>query len=300
MAWIWAALSVIVFVYLLQELVSPTKKKRLPPGPRGLPILGHLHLLGKNPNQDLYHLARKHGSIMGLRLGFMPAVIISSPSGAELVLKTHDRVFANRPRSEASKYIWYEHKNMAFGQYGPYWRNMRKLCTVELLSSRRIKQFGAMRKAELELLVSSLKRAAEMREIVDLSAMVSGLIGNMNCLMVFGRKYTDRDLDNEKGFKMMTMEALEFAGKFNLADYFPCVGFLDLLGMNRKMKRLSKTFDRFLEKIIDDHVKNKQEKKQTQDFVDTMMAIMESGKAEFQFDRRHIKAVLLISFTHGS
>ncbi|KAL0395594.1 UNVERIFIED_CONTAM: cytochrome [Sesamum calycinum] len=178
---------------------------------------------------------------------------------------------------------------------------MRKLCTLELLSNRRINQFGGMRKVELELLVSSLKRAAEMREIVDLSARVSGLIGDMNCLMVFGRKYADRDLDHEKGFKILIMEAMEFAGKFNLADYFPYIGVLDLQGMNRKMKSLSKSFDKFLEKIIDDHVKNKQEKKQTKDFVDTIMAIMESGKAEFQFDRRHVKAVLLKNcFVSGS
>ncbi|KAK4411613.1 cytochrome [Sesamum angolense] len=257
MAWMWAAVSVIVLIYLLQDLLSPTKKKRLPPGPRGLPILGHLHLLGKNPHQDLYHLAQKHGPIMGLRFGSVPAVVVSSPAGAELVLKTHDLFFANRPRIEASKYIWYEQKNLVFGQYGPYWRNMRKLCTLELLSTRRINQFGAMRKVELELLVSSLKRAAEMREIVDLSARVSGLIGDMNCL-IFREE-----------------------------------------GMNQKMKNLSKTFDRFLEKIIDDHVKNKQEKKQTKDFVDTMMEIMESGKAEFQFDRRHVKAVLLDLFIAG-
>ncbi|KAL0461170.1 UNVERIFIED_CONTAM: cytochrome [Sesamum latifolium] len=293
MAWTWAAVLVIVLVYLLQELLSPTKKKRLPPGPRGLPILGHLHLLGKNPHQALYHLARRHGPIMGLRFGFVPAVVVSSPAGAELVLKTHDLVFANRPRNEASKYIWYEQKNLVFGQYGPYWRNMRKLCTLELLSNRRINQFEAMRKVELELLVSSLKRAVEMREIVDLSARVSGMIGDMNCLMVFGRKYADRDLDHDKGFKILTMEALEFGGKFNLANYFPYIGLLDLQGMNRKMKSLSKTFDKFLEKIIDDHVKNKQEEKQSKDFVDTMMEIMESGKAEFQFDRGHVKALLL-------
>ncbi|KAL0424425.1 UNVERIFIED_CONTAM: cytochrome [Sesamum radiatum] len=230
MAWMWAAVSVIVLICLLQELLSPTKMKRLPPGPRGLPIIGHLHLLGKNPHQDLYHLAQKHGPIMRLRFGFVPAVVVSLPAGAELVLKTHDLVFANRPRIEASKYI---------------------------------------------------------------CARVSGLIGDTNCLMVFGRKYADRDLDHEKGFKILIMEAMEFAGKFNLADYFPYIGVLDLQGMNRKMKSLSKSFDKFLEKIIDDHVKNKQEKKQTKDFVDTIMAIMESGKAEFQFDRRHVKAVLL-------
>nr|XP_016437547.1 PREDICTED: cytochrome P450 CYP736A12-like [Nicotiana tabacum] len=35
------------------------------------------------------------------------------------------------------------------------------------------------------------------------------------------------------------------------------------------------------------------DKKKTKDFVDTMMSIMQSGEAKFQFDRRHVKAVLL-------
>ncbi|KAL0424423.1 UNVERIFIED_CONTAM: cytochrome [Sesamum radiatum] len=295
MAWMWAAVSVIVLVYLLQELLSPTKKKRLPPGPRGLPILGHFHLLGKNPHQDLYHLARKHGPIMGLRLGFVPAVVVSSPAGAELVLKTHDLVFASRPRNEAAWYISYEQRNLVFLPYGPYWRNIRKLCTLKLLSNLRINQFQAMRKAELGLLVSSLKQAAELREIVDLSARVSGLSGDMNCLMIFGKKYADRDLD-EKGFKAVISEVVAIGAKFNLADYFPGIGVLDLHGMHRKMKRLRKIFDGFLDKIIDEHVQNKQEKKGTEDFVDTMMAIMESGEAEFEFDRRNVKAVLFVSF----
>ncbi|KAK4411614.1 cytochrome [Sesamum angolense] len=268
MAWMWAAVSVIVLVYLLQELLSPTKKKRLPPGPRGLPILGHFHLLGKNPHQDLYHLARKHGPIMGLRVGFVPAVVVSSPAGAELVLKTHDLVFASRPRNEAAWYISYEQRNLVFLPYGPYWRNIRKLCTLKLLSNLRINQFQAMRKAELGLLVSSLKQAAELREIVDLSARVSGLSGDMNCLMIFGKKYADKDLD-EKGFKAVISE------------------------------RLRKIFDGFLDKIIDEHAQNKQEKKETEDFVDTMMSIMESGEAEFEFDRRNVKAVLFDLFIAG-
>ncbi|KAI3462018.1 hypothetical protein Pfo_018681 [Paulownia fortunei] len=299
MAWIWTALSVIILVYLLQELLSLTKKKRLPPGPRGLPILGHFHLLGMNPHQDLCHLARKHGPIMGLRLGFVPAIVVSSPAAAELVLKTNDLVFASRPRSDAANYISYEQRNLVFGPYGPYWRNMRKLCTFELLSNHRINQFQPMRKAELGLLVSSLKQAAEMMETVDVSARVSALIGDMNCLMVFGRKFADRDLD-EKGFKAVITETLQVGARFNLADYFPYIGVLDLQGMNSRMKELSKIFDGFLEKIIDDHVRNKQEKKQTEDFVDTMISIMESGEAGFEFDRRHVKAVLLDLLVAGT
>ncbi|EYU26906.1 hypothetical protein MIMGU_mgv1a020449mg, partial [Erythranthe guttata] len=80
------------------------------------------------------------------------------------------------------------------------------------------------------------------------------------------------------------MEAMEMGGKFNLADYFPFIGVLDLQGMNRRMKVLRKIFDGFLEKIIDDHLHKKHEKKEeTKDFVDVMMGIIVSGEAGFEF-----------------
>ncbi|KAG8383463.1 hypothetical protein BUALT_Bualt04G0015800 [Buddleja alternifolia] len=239
----------------------------------------------------LHHLAQKHGPIMHMRLGYVPVVVVSSPAAAELVLKTHDLVFSGRPRLQASKYISYDQRNIIFASYGPYWRNMRKLCTLELLSHLKIKQFQPMRRTELGLLVSSLKQAAEIHEIVDVSAKIAALSGDMTCLMVFGRKYVDNDLD-EKGFKAVIEEALQVVATPNLGNYFPCLRVLDLQGLTRSVKRVSKTFDEFLEKIIDDHVQNK-ENNETQDFVHTMMGIMESGEAGFEFDRRNVKAVLL-------
>ncbi|KAG8383459.1 hypothetical protein BUALT_Bualt04G0015400 [Buddleja alternifolia] len=229
---------------------------------------------------------------MYLRFGSVPTIVVSSPGAAELFLKTHDLIFANRPHHEASSYLGYEQRNIVFGKYGPYWRNMRKLSTVELLSNLKISQFQPMRRAELGLLVSSLKQAAEKREIVDMSLRIMSLSADMTCLMVFGKKYGDRDLD-EKGFKEVMKETMEEAAAFNLGDYFPYLRRLDLQGSARRLKILSKIFDGFLERIIDEHVQNKQEKGQSQDFVDTMMGIMESGEAGFQFDRRHVKAVLL-------
>ncbi|KAH6835146.1 hypothetical protein C2S53_003631 [Perilla frutescens var. hirtella] len=287
MGWIWMFLSSIVFVCLV---LGPKNRKRLPPGPIGIPIIGHFHLLGKTPHRDLCNLARKHGPIMSLRFGFVPAVVVSSPAAAELFLKTHDLVFASRPRIEVARWLSYGQRNLAFGPYGPYWRNMRKLCTLQLLSNFKINQFGPMRKTEVGLLVGSLKLAAESRDTVDLSARITAVIADMNCLLILGRKYSD------PGFKSLFTETFEVAGEFNLADFFPYVGVLDLQGMNRRLKRLSNTFDGLIEKIIDDHIQNNIEMKQKQseeDFVDTMMSIMDSGEAGFEFDRRHVKAVLL-------
>lgn len=97
----------------------------------------------------------------------------------------------------------------------------------------------------------------------------------------------------------MVAEALQVGAKFNLGDYFPYLGAIDLQGLTRQMKDLSKIFDGFLEKMIDEHVEKKDEKKETVDFVDTMLRIIESGEAEFEFDRRHVKAVLLDMFIAG-
>ncbi|KAF3639056.1 putative inactive receptor kinase-like [Capsicum annuum] len=62
-------------------------------------------------------------------------------------------------------------------------------------------------------------------------------------------------------------------------------------GITDRLKALSRVFDEFLEKIIG-HAQSK-EQRETKDFVDTMMDIMQSGEAGFKFDRSHVKAVLL-------
>nr|GMD59657.1 cytochrome P450 CYP736A12-like [Ipomoea batatas] len=247
MAWLWTALAVFAALSLIHGLVKKMKGKKLPPGPRGLPILGHLHLIGKNPHQDLNKLAKQHGPIMYLRFGFVDNIVVSSPQAAELFLKTHDLVFANRPPNEAAKYISYDQKNLSFSQYGPYWRSMRKLCTLQLL--------------------------------------------NMTCRMVFGKKYEIKDID-ERGFKGLIKEGMQLTAKPNLGNYYPYLGKLDLQGFTRQMKAIAKSFDRFLERIIDDH-EQRGSISETKDFVDIMLSIMKSGETEFQLTREHVKTTLL-------
>ncbi|WOG81803.1 hypothetical protein DCAR_0100954 [Daucus carota subsp. sativus] len=293
MAWTWIIL-VIVLTCILWPWLKKKAQRKLPPGPKGLPIIGHLHLLGKNPHQDLQKLAEKHGPIMSMHVGFVHKIIVSSPDAAEKFLKTHDLNFAGRPSLEVAKHIGYEQRNLSFSTYGPYWRNMRKLCTLELLSNVKINSFQAMRKKVLGELVNVLEHAAQEHVAVDISTRITSMTSDFSSQMVFGKKFEDKEF-GERGFKGVIQEGTKLAVTFNLGDYFPYIGGLDLQGLTRKMKAIANIWDQFLEKILDEHEQPK-EHGQAKDFVHTMLGIMKSGYSEFEFDRCHVKAILMDMF----
>ncbi|KAL2343004.1 hypothetical protein Fmac_004289 [Flemingia macrophylla] len=289
---IWIAIIVLVCLACVWLRGSKNKAKELPPGPKGLPILGSLLKLGANPHRDLHQLAQKYGPIMYLRLGFVPTIVVSSPQAAEQFLKTHDLVFASRPPHEAAKYISWNQRNLSFGEYGSYWRNMRKMCTLELLSQNKINSFRGTREEELDLLIEIVREAANDGAVVDLSAKVATLTADMACRMVLGKKYMDQDLD-EKGFKAVIQEAMHLSATPNIGDYIPYIGKLDLQGLIKRMKAVSKIFDDFFEKIIDEHVQSKTGEDKTKDFIDVMLGFVGTEESEYRIERPNIKAIML-------
>ncbi|KAJ1376173.1 Cytochrome P450 [Sesbania bispinosa] len=197
------------------------RRRRIPPGPPGFPVIGNLHMLGKLPHRTLEALAKRYGPVMSLRLGQVPTIVISSSESADQFLKTHDVVFASRPRLEASNYLTYGSKGLVFSEYGAYWRNMRKICTLKLLSSSKVDSFAPLRNRELQLTVKSLTKL--VGEVVDLSEVVQNLVEDIVYKMVLGCSR-----DDEFGLKGLIHQGMNLTGTFNLADYVPCLGPLDL------------------------------------------------------------------------
>ncbi|KAL5820351.1 hypothetical protein ACOSQ3_022233 [Xanthoceras sorbifolium] len=155
---------------------------------------------------------------MFMRLGLKPTIVVSSPQAAELFLRTHDLVFASRPPLQAFKLVLYGQKEMVMAPYGSYWRTVRRMCTLELLSNHKISSFKSMRKEELGLLIGFIKDVAAAP--VDLSA------------------------------KAVIQEGMGYAATPNLANYIPQLAWLDLRGLTKKLKAILKVYDDFLEKHV--------------------------------------------------
>jgi hypothetical protein len=144
--------AIVVFQIFVQWFCR-TQLKR-PPRPFPIwPLLGNLPLLGKIPHQDLYKLSKTYGDIMELKLGSVSIVIISSPQMAEQVLKTHDDLFAFRPKTIISQSISYGGFTMAFSSQGDYWRRLRMIHALELLNAKSLRASKNVRDQEISSLI---------------------------------------------------------------------------------------------------------------------------------------------------
>ncbi|KAF7813571.1 cytochrome P450 CYP736A12-like [Senna tora] len=295
---ILALFLLLIFLYFLSTFLRPNNQtkhpQKRPPGPLGLPIIGHFHLLGKLPHRSLYSLSKKYGPMMSLRLGQIPTIVVSSPELTKLFLKTLDPKFANRPKVQVTDLIFYGSKGMAFGEYSPYWCDMRKLCNQHVLGAPKIALFGPLRKQELALMVKSLQKDAKLGEVVNVGEKVHGLMKEIVYKMIFGRSN-----DDEFDLEGLVSQALNLVGEFNLADYVPWLGAFDLQGITRRAKEIGEALDKALEKIVREHeeeASNAQKEGHHRDFIDILLSLMnqplEDGQ-EHGMERENIKAIAL-------
>lgn len=106
---------------------------------------------------------------------------MTSREVAEAVLKTHDTNFASRPEMAAPKIIGYGCTDIAFSPYGAYWRQLRKICVMELLSAKRVKSFSSLRTEEIAGFLKDIAGAAARQTPVNLSLMLMSLANNIVC-----------------------------------------------------------------------------------------------------------------------
>ncbi|GLJ32228.1 hypothetical protein SUGI_0648650 [Cryptomeria japonica] len=246
------------------------RRLSLPPGPSGWPILGNLIQLGKRPHESLYALSVKYGPLMTLRLGMRTVVVVSSPATAKEVFKTHDNILAGRMVTEAHKSLSHDKSSLIWADYGPYWRNLRRISTVELFSPKRLEALQHLRRDQvfstIRLIFEDKGKVVNIAHTVFCTSL--NLLGNM----IFSTSVFDPHNPASAGLKDTICELMVVAGKPNLVDFFPFLRFLDPQRVSREMDRLFKELydfsDTFIQKRLSQSVQRKDSDK---DFLDVLL-----------------------------
>ncbi|XP_054816433.1 cytochrome P450 71D10-like [Prosopis cineraria] len=285
------------FILVIHKLSNSRKRSQnLPPGPPRLPLIGNLHqLAGSIPTRSLRDLANKYGPLMHLQLGQLPHIIVSSPEMAKEVTKTHDQIFANRPKILATDIFAYSSSDIVFSSYGNYWRQLRKICTLELFSAKRVQTFKAIREEE----VSALMKDIDEHEgsAMNLSKKIFPLTNSIVARAAFGKK-----TNNVEAILPTIEHAIRLTTGLNVIDFYPSLGFLSVItGIKSTMIRIHHEIDRILGSIMTDH----KEKKingtgETEDLVDVLLRIQNDDDLEIPLSSDNIKAVILDVFVGGT
>ncbi|XP_054161103.1 cytochrome P450 307a1-like [Oppia nitens] len=138
--------------------------KSRPPSPLCLPIVGHMYLMAKhndNPWRGFNELRGKYGNIVGLKLGQIKAVLISSADLMREVLLVKGDIFCDRPSFFRYSLIFGRDKNNAlalcdWSDIQKFRRSMAQLGLIPKFGSHFYRQLAKCIESEIQLKIVGL------------------------------------------------------------------------------------------------------------------------------------------------
>ncbi|XP_052210399.1 geraniol 8-hydroxylase-like [Diospyros lotus] len=273
--------------------------RKLPPGPRGLPLIGNLLMIGDRPHESLTELAKIHGPLMTVKLGFATTVVASSAEMAKEMFQKNDRACMGRAIPDAVTAETDHHLSLVWSSGGPHWTNLRKLCNTQLFTAQRLDQLQHLRHQIMDNMVSHVAEARDAKEGIFVGRLVFGTSLNLLSNTMFSGAMLDAKSDAMKELKVLMARIMELAGRPNLADCFPFLRRFDPQGIRREIKVSYDRLHELLEDMIDQRMKRRASgSPRCGDFLDVLFD--HSEKHGDEFDRRNINILLSDLFIGGT
>ncbi|KAK8527662.1 hypothetical protein V6N12_054867 [Hibiscus sabdariffa] len=217
---------------------------------------------------------------------------------AEEVLKTHDLDVCSRPDQLGTRRLSYNSMDVAFSPYDAYWREMRKLCTVNLFS--RVQQYRPIQEDEVARLMEKICQLPLDSKPVNFSEAMMCLTSTIICRVGFGKRYAEEGAERSR-FHGLFNESEAFLSSFCFSNYFPFTGWVDrLTGFHNRLQKTFEELDVFYQELIDEHLDPNRPKPDEKDIIDVLLQISKDGDFSFDLTIDHIKAILMNVFLAGT
>ncbi|XP_050234591.1 cytochrome P450 84A1-like [Mercurialis annua] len=297
------SMSLLLFISLFISIFFFYSRRNIPypPGPKGYPIFGNIGIMDQLTHRGLARLAKQYGGLFHLQMGGLHIAAVSTPEMAREVLQVQDGIFCNRPANVAITYLTYDRADMAFANYGPFWRQMRKICVMKLFSRKRVESWASVREEVDSTVRAMLEKTGSP---VNIGELVFGLTRNI----IYGAAFGSVSDQGQEEFMKILQEFSKLFGAFNIADFFPWLSWLHSQDFNKRLIRARESLDGFIDMVIDEHMvkkndNSKNENEEERDMVDELLAFYsedvgkngyyDSQTSTIKLNRDNIKAIIM-------
>ncbi|KAL9312248.1 putative cytochrome P450 [Arabidopsis thaliana] len=259
-------------VFLIKSVVARFlgRRKKLPPCPRGFPIIGNLVGMLKNRPTSKWIVRVMNDmktDIACFRFGRVHVIVITSDVIAREVVREKDAVFADRQDSYSAEYISGGYNGVVFDEYGERQMKMKKVMSSELMSTKALNLLLKVRNLESDNLLAYVHNLYNKDEsktkhgaVVNVRDIVCTHTHNVKMRLLFGRRhFKETTMDGSLG--LMEKEhfdaifaALDCFFSFYVADYYPFLRGWNLQGEEAELREAVDVIARYNKMIIDEKV----------------------------------------------
>lgn len=131
------SLAIIFIVYLTSR---DPRRKHLPPGPKGLPIIGNTLQLpqGDEVSQVIIDWAKKYGELFHIKLGMTDYIYLNTPEAVKELMDKKSNIYSSRHAMPMALDTVSDGNRMLFMGYTKQWRDLRKIMHSILTSTQAV------------------------------------------------------------------------------------------------------------------------------------------------------------------
>ncbi|XP_042483125.1 cytochrome P450 98A2-like [Macadamia integrifolia] len=265
----------IIFIFLSYNLYQRLRFK-LPPGPRPLPVVGNLYDIKPVRFRCFAEWAEVYGPIISVYFGSTLNVIVSNSELAKEVLKEKDQQLADRPRSRSAA------KFSRWADYGSQYVKVRKVCTLELFTPKRLEGLRPIREDEVTAIVESIFKDCTSPDNLGKSVLVKKYLSmvafNNITRLALGKRFMNSEgiLDKQGlEFKAVVANGLKLGASLAMAEQVPWLRWLFPLEEEAFAMHGARR-DRLTRPIMEEHIAaHNKSGNAKQHFVDALLTLKE-------------------------
>lgn len=248
---------------------------RLPPGPRPWPVVGNLTHIAPVRFKCFTEWARRYGPVMSVWMGSTLNVVVSSAAAAREMLKENDQALSSRPLTRAAARFSRNGQDLIWADYGPHYVKVRKVCTLELFTPRRLDALRSVREDEVGTMVASLHRDCAPKNAVSVRRYLSAMAFNNITRIVFGKRFVDdagRVDPQGMEFKEVISQGMRLGASLKMSEHIPYLRWMFPLQEEEFAKHGARR-DLLTKSIMEEHRLRSEEHGAGHHFVDALLSL---------------------------